>query len=250
MNKSEARKILGVEASADKEAIKKAYRSLAMKHHPDREGGDEVKFKQLQEALDVLEKPDQKSNWNSNIPDSMRDFMRQFSTSHATLEVTIEEGFKGTQKTINVQGIGQIVVDIPAGTCDEDKLKSIEMPNGYLDILAKITSKDKVDWGRQSLNKKGDITKEFSIPVIKMIIGGWEDVTTLDGSTVSVRIPAGLGTNKLLKVKEKGYWKNKDRCSERGDLYLRAIPLVQKIDEMNRADIEAFISAANLKEEK
>src|SRR3954471_16036594 len=53
---------LGVEKSANPEAIKKAFRKLAMECHPDRNPGDksaEQKFKELNEAYDVL-KDDQK----------------------------------------------------------------------------------------------------------------------------------------------------------------------------------------------
>lgn len=41
---------LGVDPSASQDEIKAAYRKLAMKHHPDRSGGDDTKFKQIQEA--------------------------------------------------------------------------------------------------------------------------------------------------------------------------------------------------------
>jgi len=41
---------LGVDPSASLDEIKAAYRKLAMKHHPDRTGGDDTKFKQIQEA--------------------------------------------------------------------------------------------------------------------------------------------------------------------------------------------------------
>jgi len=40
---------LGVNRNATADEIKKAYRSLAMKHHPDR-GGDANKFKEVEEA--------------------------------------------------------------------------------------------------------------------------------------------------------------------------------------------------------
>jgi molecular chaperone DnaJ len=47
-------KILGVEKSASKDDIKKAFRKLASKYHPDKKTGDEAKFKKISEAYSVL----------------------------------------------------------------------------------------------------------------------------------------------------------------------------------------------------
>lgn len=46
--------VLGVERSASKDDIKKAFRTLAHKYHPDKPGGDEKKFKEVSEAYAVL----------------------------------------------------------------------------------------------------------------------------------------------------------------------------------------------------
>ncbi len=46
--------VLGIERSASKEEVKKAYRKLAHKFHPDKKGGDESKFKEINEAYYVL----------------------------------------------------------------------------------------------------------------------------------------------------------------------------------------------------
>jgi len=54
MSKRDYYEILGVSKSASDDEIKKAFRKLAVKYHPDKEGGDEVKFKEANEAYEVL----------------------------------------------------------------------------------------------------------------------------------------------------------------------------------------------------
>ena len=45
---------LGVAENTSQDEIKKAYRKLAMQHHPDRNNGDDTKFKEIQIAYDAL----------------------------------------------------------------------------------------------------------------------------------------------------------------------------------------------------
>ena len=47
-------KILGVEKNASKDDIKKAFRKLAHEHHPDKNSGNDTKFKEINEAYTVL----------------------------------------------------------------------------------------------------------------------------------------------------------------------------------------------------
>src|SRR3989338_9503865 len=47
-------KILGVPRNASKDDIKRAYRTLAHQFHPDKSGGNESKFKEINEAYQVL----------------------------------------------------------------------------------------------------------------------------------------------------------------------------------------------------
>ncbi|MBI4085606.1 MAG: molecular chaperone DnaJ [Candidatus Liptonbacteria bacterium] len=57
-------KILGVAKAASDEEIKKAYRKLAHKYHPDKTGGDEEKFKEINEAYQVLSDKNKRSNYD------------------------------------------------------------------------------------------------------------------------------------------------------------------------------------------
>lgn len=54
MSKRDYYEILGVSKTASADEIKKSFRRLAVQHHPDKEGGDEEKFKEINEAYDVL----------------------------------------------------------------------------------------------------------------------------------------------------------------------------------------------------
>lgn len=60
-------KILGVERSASADEIKRAYKKVAIKYHPDRNPGNkeaEEKFKQAAEAYDVLRDPDKRARYD------------------------------------------------------------------------------------------------------------------------------------------------------------------------------------------
>lgn len=54
MTKRDYYEVLGVSKDASDDEIKKAFRKAAVQHHPDKEGGDEAKFKEINEAYEVL----------------------------------------------------------------------------------------------------------------------------------------------------------------------------------------------------
>lgn len=102
MDKRDYYDILGIDRSATEEAIKKAYRQLALKYHPDRNPGDaaaENKFKEATEAYEILKDPAKRQRYDQfghagsgqgagfgggfgfegfDMADALRAFMRDF----------------------------------------------------------------------------------------------------------------------------------------------------------------------------
>ena len=75
MAKRDYYEVLGVSKSASAEEIKKAYRRLAMKHHPDRnkdDTGSEGKFKEVKEAYEVLRDSDKRATYDRFGHDGLR----------------------------------------------------------------------------------------------------------------------------------------------------------------------------------
>lgn len=85
--------ILGVEKGASADEIKKAFKKSAMRHHPDRPGGDEAKFKEANEAYRVLGDRDKREKYDQFGSDfeqqggfggagGWEDFMRAARSGH------------------------------------------------------------------------------------------------------------------------------------------------------------------------
>ncbi len=138
MHKSEYYEVLGISRSAEEEEIKKAYRKLAMKYHPDRNPGDkdaEDKFKEAAEAYEVLRDREKRQIYDryghdglagtgfrgfsgfedisSSFGDIFEDFFgfgnrsgrrtraRQGSSLRYDLELSLEEAFQGKEEEIS-----------------------------------------------------------------------------------------------------------------------------------------------------
>lgn len=64
MSKRDYYELLGISKGASADEIKKAYRKLAVQHHPDKTGGDEAKFKEISEAYEVLKDPSKRQRYD------------------------------------------------------------------------------------------------------------------------------------------------------------------------------------------
>ena len=111
--------ILGVEKNATDSEIKKAYRKLSKKYHPDVNQDGEEKFKDVAEAYDILSDSNKRANYDrfgSANPrggnpfggQSMEDMMREFGFGGGRNPFTKQEQNRGHDLVINVRCIYNI----------------------------------------------------------------------------------------------------------------------------------------------
>lgn len=173
---------LGLEKKADAAAIKKAYRKLAIKYHPDKNPGDkasEDKFKEITEAYTVLSDPEKKLQYDS-YGDSA--FHQRFSQ---------EDIFRGSNINDIFQEFGF---------------------SGGEDILSQLFGgggqRGQHPFGGQARPRHGaDYNLNVRIPFRTAVTGGERRVsfrTERGDEEMNVRIPAGADNGQRLRIAEKG----------------------------------------------
>ena len=173
--------ILGVSKYASQQDIKKAYRKLAMKHHPDK-GGDEQQFKQIQAAYSVLSDPDKRAQYDNPNPFEQfggdpfgqgspfgdifseifgggfrRQQPQRNPDGRMDLNISLLQAYKGTNVVVNT-GYATLDVTIPQGVKDgsnlrlsgKGPLRYTELPPG--DLIIKVFIEYPENWGRDGNN--------------------------------------------------------------------------------------------------
>ena len=95
---------LQVDKSASQADIKKAYRKLAMTHHPDK-GGDEAKFKEISQAYEVLVDPEKRQNYDNagkGFFNLFQEAKRPSADFHYPLNVQLEDLYNGCLKQLQL----------------------------------------------------------------------------------------------------------------------------------------------------
>ena len=263
-------KILGVGRDATADDIKKAYRKLAMKYHPDKAKGDkkqaEEKFKQISEAYAVLSIPEKKKEYDEfgsqvfrqkfsqedifrggDFSDIFGDaasesiFSRIFGGQgggrprgrtrsfryggpeahyepmqppkgqdlQVEVPITLHEIAFGTDKLVSFTHQGQvekISVKIPPGSLPGKKLRltgkgspsPMGGPSG--DLYVKLKELEHPVFKREG----SDLSVDRRIKLSEATLGTKVTVPTLDGKTMSLKVPPGTQSHTKMRLKNYG----------------------------------------------
>jgi curved DNA-binding protein len=220
---------LGVDRNASPEEIKRAFKSQAMKHHPDR-GGDAKKFQELNEAYSTLSDPQQKAmydhgptpnfgqgfqhfNFNfggggGNPLDPFQDAMNQFgfvfrSNAHKNRDlnlncrINLRDSYLGRKMNISYNlpsgRTETLDLQIPAGV---ETGQSLRVAGYGDDTMPNVTRGDltvniEVDRDPKFYREGLNLVTKIEIDIFDAMLGCKKKVTNIDDSEVEITIRPG-----------------------------------------------------------
>ena len=197
--------ILGVSKDASPEEIKKAYRKLARKYHPDLNPGDqkaEERFKEINEAQEVLTDPDKRAKY-----DQYGQYWQQAGEGGVSSGTNVDVGgFDFSQ----YGSFDDFIEELLGGFGDRRgtgrrvyTYRTNSSPDGFDSYYREAPAQD---------------TEAAITLTLSEAFNGVQKRLQLDGETINVRIPPGAKSGSRIRVKGKGAVS--PFSGQRGDLYL------------------------------
>ena len=267
MSKRDYYEVLGVSKGASKDEIKKSFRKLAMKYHPDRnkEAGAEEKFKEIQEASSVLLDDQRRQQYDQfghqapgggpggfdfggggfegGIFDDLfdqffgggrgggRSQARRGADLRYEMEITLEDAFHGTERTI------QIPVTVSCKTCDG---------SGAAEGSKPVTCTTCQGMGQVQM-QQGFLSIQQACPKChgsgKMIDNPCKPCrghgVVQEQQKLEVKIPAGIATGNKVRLSGKG--EAGTQGGPAGDLYVQVFVKPHALFERENNDLHTQV---------
>ncbi len=206
MSKKDFYQVLGVSKSANADEIKKAYRKLAMQHHPDKNQGNkkaEEKFKELSEAYEILSDEKKRQNYD------------QFGTAGAQGNPFGNGGFGASQGGDPFQDIfGDVFGDIFSGGAAR---------GGRGNPFGQTGARSRGGFSNRPV-RGSDLRYSLTITFEEAAVGAEKTVSFMrqngskeESAKLSVTVPAGVKEGQRLKLTQEG---DRPGNGEAGDLYV------------------------------
>ena len=175
-------KVLGVSRDATADAIRKAYRALAKKHHPDLNPGDkaaEETFKNVQLAYDILSDEEKRRQYDAGEIDAQgNETPRRYYREHASAD-----GGGPYQSSAGYDDLGDI----------------------FADLFGQGGPGGRTGGGRGNIRMRGgDVRYTMEVSFLEAVNGAKRRVTMPDGKALDIAVPAGLRDGQVLRLRGKG----------------------------------------------
>ena len=220
---------LGIAKNASPDDIKKSYRKLASKHHPDK-GGDTATFQKIEEAYRILSDPTQRQqydnpmpqgnpfggfqgggfNFNGDINDLFGQMFQQHNrrnpniphTFRTNVNVTLEQTYHGDTQNLKLQtphGTHAINIQIPRGVSHGAQMRYENViPQAILLVEFQVQNHLKYE------RRNNDLYCNHTVSVLDLIVGTEFEFNTIVGKTLLVKIPPRTQPHMHLKIAGEG----------------------------------------------
>ncbi|AZA49696.1 J domain-containing protein [Chryseobacterium carnipullorum] len=138
---------LGITPDASEEDIKKVYRKLSLKYHPDKNDNDDFfagRFREIQEAYEILSDSERRRTYDQNLENHQKSFRYNIPPSIKTFTANKIHAKKGEEIIINWQTSNADVVKVlPFGLekpFGERVFKITEFKDGKFQLLLHVTN--------------------------------------------------------------------------------------------------------------
>jgi molecular chaperone DnaJ len=236
-------KVLGVTKDVSEAELKKVYRKLARKYHPDSNPGDakaEAKFKEITEANSVLSDPEQRKEYDQframgggarfTAPGGQGQSSAGFedvfanlfggrgggfggfggpvpgSDLSATTTIPFIDSINGTTIRLNYEGMTPINAKIPAGVSDGQKIKLRGKGQASPNVGPNGDLIITVSVKAHPVFSRDGINLRLTVPVTfaEAVLGATITVPTLGGDPVKLKVAPNTPNGRVLRVKGKG----------------------------------------------
>src|SRR6185437_1006131 len=220
--------VLGVARDASEDDIKKAYRRLAKKHHPDLNPGrraNDQQFKEITAAYDLLSDAVKRARFDRGEIDA-----------------------NGAERFAGFGGGGFGGGGAGGGQQSRAYRRATEQSFSFDEIIAELLGRGGRRGAATPEEHPGDTRQTVKLGFVEAALGGKRRVTLGDGRTIAITVPAGIESGQTLRLKSQG--KVGSRGVEPGDAYLdievESHPLFQRKERNIHLELPVTLTEAVL----
>ena len=186
--------ILGLKRTATQDEIRKAYRELCKKYHPDKNGGDDTKIKEVNEAYATLGDEEKRKQYDGqnlfggfNPGGFNFNFKKMASDIRMTVSVTIDEAYYGCKCPISANG-KFYSVDIPKGVTNGKMLRIPGLGKSGYNIYGQQATGDLLVTVNVQNTDKFCLTTMTNGNVLLEMMQGVDWIDAILGSEITVKV--------------------------------------------------------------
>jgi len=282
MNYKDYYKVLGVKPSASNEEIRKVYKKLAVKYHPDSNPGNQAaedRFKEISEAKEILLDTENRQKYDqlrrqytqfqqggggvrggateepefNNIFSTFFDEVfgrrknapRRGKNFEAHIKVSLEEAYNGLQDVLSFEG-RRLRVKIKPGIENGQtlRIKGQGGPGKLGGSNGDLYLSIKIKPHERFERQGNDLSMQLDVSLYTAVLGGKAEIKTLKGP-VKISIPAGTQPGERLKLRGMGmpHYTAPDRF---GDLYVQVqVPIPKRLNARQKELFEELASLSS-----